>query len=862
MSPRIGIGIFIEGNYVPSSATFWDSIISIVVEDAQPTHVVMTSSVADTTSIAANFTITGISATVISLSRDGTNKILTLTLSGPVVYGNTLNVVKGGVSKVVTNNIVQILPVYVSSAIADATPTVLSMTYNLTLANVVPATSAFTVLVNGVARTVNSVAISTTNVNLTLASAVVYGDVVTVAYTKPGSNPLQVATGGQAVSLSAQTVVNNANIPGTLKLYSYNAGSQVDAFLDDVLIGSSSGVTKSVNKPVKSASNPLFEPAGANLATWDYDKLYLSVYKEGGTYYMWYTALSNTGTQLFICLAESSDGITWTKPNTNFGIDSYDSANSNFDGTNNATAFTDPIFGAWGFVGDAVLSTTQKAFGSTSVKLTDGTGYISMPAGAGLNFGSGNFTIECRVYFTNLDGTNAKSVFAQCNATATASTRQSQIGTFVDNKIGFYLWDDSANLLTSTLSAINTVANTTWYHLALIRNGNTVTLYVNGVGKCTLDVTGITLQSSTSVMSFGHLGVYSNQAFNMKGYIDEIRISKGIARWTANFTPPAISYIPVSNSNLVLGDGSLGSFIYYDADGAADRKYVMVLSAKPGSGGAGGTVNIYKSSDKITWTLIKTLTRAGALYVEGNEIIQRPDGKWIAYYRGNEHTTTDREIGAWLSDSSDLEGTWTDQGIIITTSSQEDQKYSLRVMYLDGYYYGIMCNYGLTSNQIITDLYISRDGLTGWVRIDTGWIPLGAGGSFDDEMILSSNLLKDGDVFYVFYSGSAENHAHTPTRDSRIGLATIPYNRIGQITGSGTLISTAFTPTTGLFLNGYIPIGTIKVELLNAADNTVIAGYSKDDMTALSGDTYSTEVKWGANSILTDRSLKIKFYLT
>ena len=75
------------------------------------------------------------------------------------------------------------------------------MTYNITLANIVPAASAFTVLVNSAARSVNSVTISGTNVQLTLASPVVYGDIVTVAYTKPSGNPLQTASGGQAATV-------------------------------------------------------------------------------------------------------------------------------------------------------------------------------------------------------------------------------------------------------------------------------------------------------------------------------------------------------------------------------------------------------------------------------------------------------------------------------------------------------------------------------------------------------------------------------------------------------------------------------------------------------------------------------------
>ena len=102
-------------------------------------------------------------------------------------------------------------PVFLSASVENATPARLEMTYNLTLANVVPAASAFTVKVNSVTRTVSSVAISGTKVLLTLASPVVNGDAVTVAYTKPATNPLQTAAGGQAASITSQNVINNCS---------------------------------------------------------------------------------------------------------------------------------------------------------------------------------------------------------------------------------------------------------------------------------------------------------------------------------------------------------------------------------------------------------------------------------------------------------------------------------------------------------------------------------------------------------------------------------------------------------------------------------------------------------------------------
>jgi chitinase len=104
------------------------------------------------------------------------------------------------------------------------------MTYSLALANIAPTVSAFTVNVHSVVRSVSSVAISGTKVLLPLSSPVAYGDVVTVAYTKPASNPLQTTSGGQAASLSVQSVTNNCippvtNQPPTISISSPNKNS-------------------------------------------------------------------------------------------------------------------------------------------------------------------------------------------------------------------------------------------------------------------------------------------------------------------------------------------------------------------------------------------------------------------------------------------------------------------------------------------------------------------------------------------------------------------------------------------------------------------------------------------------------------
>jgi uncharacterized repeat protein (TIGR02059 family) len=124
------------------------------------------------------------------------------------------------------------IPAYTGSIIYDATPSRLEMTYDLTLANIIPPASSFTVRVNNVTRNVSTVAISGSKVLLTLASPVVFGDAITVAYTRPSINPLQTVAGGQAEPLVAQTVVNNRSAPANqLPVVNISSPAKGNAFV-------------------------------------------------------------------------------------------------------------------------------------------------------------------------------------------------------------------------------------------------------------------------------------------------------------------------------------------------------------------------------------------------------------------------------------------------------------------------------------------------------------------------------------------------------------------------------------------------------------------------------------------------------
>ena len=173
---------------------------------------------------AFNVQVNSVARNVASVSISG-NKIH-LTLASAIKYGdivtlsytkpasNPLQTALGGQaasisSKSVTNNCLGAIPVYSSAVVENSTPSIIDITYNLTLANIVPSTSAFYIRVNSVARNVTSVSISGNKIHLTLSSAIKFGDIIALYYTKPASNPLQTTSGGQAASISAKSVTNN-----------------------------------------------------------------------------------------------------------------------------------------------------------------------------------------------------------------------------------------------------------------------------------------------------------------------------------------------------------------------------------------------------------------------------------------------------------------------------------------------------------------------------------------------------------------------------------------------------------------------------------------------------------------------------
>ena len=207
-----------------------------------------------------------------------------------------------------------------------------------------------------------------------------------------------------------------------------------------------------------------------------------------------------------------------------------------FDGTNNSTTFTDDVGNIWTPHGDSKLSTTNQKFGTASGYF-DGTGdYISTPNSTSFQFGSGNFTIE---YWIKADDWARTYNFVFSNRGTSTNVCGLLLGHDGNGRIIVFANTSGStwNIFTGITFSGNVSAGS-WHHIALVRNGSTWTGYVDGVAG-TSQTSSATLSDNGSVLA---IGGDIDGTFRIKGYVDELRITKGVARWTANFTPPTAPY--------------------------------------------------------------------------------------------------------------------------------------------------------------------------------------------------------------------------------------------------------------------------------------------------------------------------------
>jgi hypothetical protein len=192
-------------------------------------------------------------------------------------------------------------------------------------------------------------------------------------------------------------------------------------------------------------------------------------------------------------------------------------------------------------VGNAQISTSVKKYGTGSLAF-DGTGdWIAAPNNVEFSFGTGDFTIEAWVWLDSTVSPNRpdfrKTVTIFSTGSANANDCSFAIyGSTSVAGVGLELYQASPSI---ALSVAATVATNTWVHVAWVRSGTTIYGFVDGT-RYTLGTTSAAIAGSVAPkIGAANTSGYTNQ---FKGYIDDLRITKGVARYTANFTPPTAAF--------------------------------------------------------------------------------------------------------------------------------------------------------------------------------------------------------------------------------------------------------------------------------------------------------------------------------
>lgn len=197
-----------------------------------------------------------------------------------------------------------------------------------------------------------------------------------------------------------------------------------------------------------------------------------------------------------------------------------------FDGSNGSTTFTDsspsghvPTTG-----GSPVISTAQSKFGGSSLSL-NGSSHLLLDGSSDFAFGTGDFTVDFWLRMNALPASYAH--FFDCRTAGGDTAWRIEI-------------NSSGQLQPTGLNASINLSINTWYHVAVVRYSGTCTLYIDGVSRASAANSSnyINQASRPSIGTQGD-GVGSGRP---NCYIDEMRVLKGTAAWTAGFTPPSAAY--------------------------------------------------------------------------------------------------------------------------------------------------------------------------------------------------------------------------------------------------------------------------------------------------------------------------------
>lgn len=201
--------------------------------------------------------------------------------------------------------------------------------------------------------------------------------------------------------------------------------------------------------------------------------------------------------------------------------------------------------------GTPVTDTTIKKFGTSSLELNGTTDYIGVDSNNDFGFGTGNYTVEGWFYFNSVAATTNLFDFRAGAGSDVAPLVYINAG----GELRFYSY--SADRITGA-----TLTTGQWYHIAVSRSGTSTRMFLNGSSQGTWTVSPVDYGVAKPLV----IGARWDGANKLDGYVDEFRVTKGLARYTSNFVAPLSEFVSDTNTKLLLHFNNAvdGSSVFVD----------------------------------------------------------------------------------------------------------------------------------------------------------------------------------------------------------------------------------------------------------------------------------------------------------
>ena len=223
-----------------------------------------------------------------------------------------------------------------------------------------------------------------------------------------------------------------------------------------------------------------------------------------------------------------------------------------FNGSNGATSTSDSSNNnsTVTFVGTSQISTAQSKFGGSSMLFDGDSDYLTVTNSSFSTFNASGatLTIEFWVYFNSISG-QQDFVMNYANSSGGLVIRKTSGHVIQTNLSG-----DGADITGTT-----TVSAGQWYHVALSGSSGSYKLFLNGTQEGSTYTGALGAGSSTYQIGAFY---WSGSLYGpLNGYLDDIRFTAGLARYTSNFTPPTTAH------STSAGDINKQIIVNSDADG-------------------------------------------------------------------------------------------------------------------------------------------------------------------------------------------------------------------------------------------------------------------------------------------------------